>query len=84
MTLHHPNYRTLHASESVRTQLEPLSRLTEADCCRNNSCVRSKLARRRGDGYEAGSSAATAALFGGMLMGAGSIGLIVWLATLVL
>lgn len=40
-------------------------------------------ARRHDDGDEERASSATAALFAGLLMGAGSTALIIWLATFV-
>jgi hypothetical protein len=41
-----------------------------------------QLAARRADGYKEEASSATPALFAGMLMGAGSTALILWLAAL--
>jgi hypothetical protein len=51
---------------------------------RMDAWLKMELARRHDDGYQAGASTATAALFAGMLMGAGSTALMIWLATLVL
>lgn len=84
MTLHHPNHPALHESEPIRPELEPLSNFTEGDSCRNKAWLKPRFARRRGDRFEAGASDARAGVFSGMLMGAGSLALMVWLAALVL
>ena len=60
-----------------------VSNLASSDS-RIDAWLKLELARRHNDGYEAGASTATAALFAGMLMGAGSTALMIWLATLVL
>jgi hypothetical protein len=81
MTTHLRDFRILPATEPMRTELQPVSKPTDA---RMEAWLKTEFARRHDDGYRAGASNATAALFAGMLMGAGSTALMIRLTTLIL
>ena len=68
----------------IRSQLGPVTDVGNADSCGTDAELKLELARRHDAGYEEGASCATAALFAGLFMGAGSTALMIWLATLVL
>jgi hypothetical protein len=79
MTSPFADYRTLPATEQSPTALQTVSAPTGSRA----DAFWMRAERRHSDRYEDGASATTAALFAGMLMGAGSTALMIWLTTLV-
>lgn len=66
------------------SQLVPVIDVRNADTFGTGAELNLELARRCQDAYEEGASSAATALFAGLLIGAGSTALMIWLATLVL
>jgi len=79
MTTRVSQNRSVPATDLVRTEQPPDRSLADAP---TDSKLKLQLARRYDDGYEEGASNATAALFAGLLIGAGSSAFMIWVATL--
>lgn len=84
MTSQLPRARTVDSLEASGAQSAPVSVRIDLDSCDMDAERSLQLIRRCDHGYEEGPSTATAALFIGLLMGAVSTTLIIWVATSVL